>query len=200
MHYPRGWDDYSRVVINTGSDFFGFTDSVGNVNRFAARYRAARSFVGVTLDEYSEFTERGYSALVRIMLVYSAFEAFMDISARDQKKVGVELSACGANALIEKVREADRDRSFYKFLYERVNPVHKRELDGYFNEDPFNVAYMASAVRHIFAHGWLTPNVNGADAGTVAYICDEISEFLLAFMNKTFSGHVESSMRKIYGL
>jgi len=101
--------------------------------------------------------------------------------------------------VLDRLRAIDGDSKFYEFLYERVNATHKRELENYMANDPCNLAYLASAIRHIFAHGWLTPNAGGGEAGTAAALSRQLSDFLLEFMDAQFTKYVIRGLDEIHG-
>ncbi|HSI21414.1 MAG TPA: hypothetical protein VK959_00200 [Methylophilaceae bacterium] len=115
------------------------------------------------------------------------------------KALAKPLSDFGAYDLLKAVRTTDSGDRFYKFIYDRVNDQHKQELDLYFKDDPCNVAYLASAIRHIFAHGWLTPSAGGGDAAQAVLICDMISEFVLSFLDHSFSNSIKSGLKTMNG-
>jgi hypothetical protein len=197
--YPTDWVTFCAYAPNTGAEFFGFTKPLAEVNRFAARFRVASAFRGLVLNGYSASTSAGYTALCRTLFVYSAFEAFLQVIGANQTSIGAELQAHGAIPLLQRLREADTDNCFYSFIHSRVNNTHKQELENYFNNDPSNVAYLASAIRHIFAHGWLTPNAGGGEASATADVCNAVCDFLLSFMDSQFSTRVDNGMHEIYG-
>lgn len=115
---------------------------------------------------------------------WSSFESFLHICGFDQRTVGPTLDARGALAAIADIRRADPGNVFYRFIYDRVNATHKRELDNFFNDDPCNAGYLASAIRHIFAHGWLTPNANQVDPDAVATVFNSLCDFLIGVMEE----------------
>ncbi|MBH1783767.1 hypothetical protein I5W14_21775 [Stenotrophomonas maltophilia] len=192
--YPANWDRYDRNVFYVGAGQFGFVTENGDVNRFAARFRAAACYRGVNLEGYSATTAAGYSALCRVIFIWSAFEGFLHICGLDQRTVGPILNARGALGVIEDIRRADIGGVFYGFIRDRVNATHRRELDNFFNDDPCNVGYLASAIRHIFAHGWLTPNANQVNSDTVLTVCNRLCDFLLEVMDREFECRVADGL------
>jgi hypothetical protein len=197
--YPENWNDYNRDVFYVGADQFGFVPDIGNVNRFGARFRAAASYRGVNLEGYTAETEAGYSALCRVLFTWSAFENFLHICSLDQRTVGPILDSYSALKVGTEIRRADTGDVFYKFIYDRVNQAHKRELDNYFNDDPCNVGYLASAIRHIFAHGWLTPNANQVGHDTVTAVCNTLCDFLLHVMDQEFGNRITHGLDRLHG-
>lgn len=192
------WTAFSELAPTSGPGFFGFKAGIGDVNRFAARYRAARCFRGIEIDGYSDGVRAGYAALCRVLFVYSALEAYLKIIGIEQQDLAGQLQQCGAADVLRKLRAADPDRRFYQFIYDRVNKAHRKELDRYFNDDPCNVAYLASAIRHIFAHGWLTPSAGGGEATQAVQICDVLSEFILDFLDSSFSKVVDAGRKAMF--
>ena len=87
---------------------------------------------------------------------------------------------------IDDIRYADTGEKFYRVIFNRVNRNHQKELDNYFGNDPCNATYLASAIRHLFAHGVLTPNANGANPEHVITICDVLYDALFSVMNSEF--------------
>lgn len=197
--YPTNWTHYDRDVFYVGAGQFGFVADNGDVNRFAARFRAAACYRGVNLEGYSAATASGYSALCRVLFTWSAFESFLHICGLDQRTAAPILDVRGALAVIAEIRRTDTDSLFYRFIYDRVNAPHKRELDNFFNNDPFNAAYLASAIRHLFAHGSLTPNANQVNPDTVTTVCDVLCEFLLTVMDQEFGNRVAVGLDDLRG-
>jgi hypothetical protein len=198
-HYPTNWDDYDRNVFYVGADQFGFVTDNGDVNRFGARFRAAASYRGVNLDGYSAGTASGYSALCRVLFTWSAFEAFLHICGLEQRAAGPILDPRGSLGIGKEIRRIDAGDIFYKFIYDRVNTTHKRELGNYFNDDPCNVGYLASAIRHIFAHGWLTPNASQVETDVVTGVCNMLCDFLLEVMDQEFGHRITSGLDRLHG-
>ncbi|BAZ45196.1 hypothetical protein NIES4102_22140 [Chondrocystis sp. NIES-4102] len=194
--YPTKWSNYCEYYCNNQTELSGFVGEHGNINRFAARFRAANCFKEVCFDGYSEVTNNGYSALCRVMLTWSAFETFMIITGIQQNNLREILDARRANDILNQIRAIDRESRFYNFIYKRVNSIHKSELNNYLNQDPCNITYLASAIRHIFAHGWLSPNANQVNPNIVVEICDLLHQFLLSFMDIEFSTYLDKALKE----
>ena len=136
--YPKEWSAYIKLVTHADPSNFKFADNQGDINRFAARFRAANQFEGITLKGYGEDTTDGYSALCQVMFTWSAFETFEKIAKLNKSDLGRELEHFEAIEVLNKIRAIDKKNRFYKFIHERVNPTHRRELENYFNEDSCN--------------------------------------------------------------
>lgn len=184
------WKNFNNYQPEIGASFFQLKD-IKDVNRFAARFRAANCFRGINLEGYTEKTVSGYSALFRVTLTWSAFEVFREIINIPQTELGSALEKHGEEAILKVIRQNDQDDKFYKFIHDHVTAKKlKRELDKYFQNDPCSITYLAAAIRHIFAHGWLSPNANRTNPKAVVIICDTVCNFLLTFMDKEFSQRV----------
>lgn len=197
--YPTNWTLFDRKVSYVGSGQFGFAADTGDVNRFAARFRAAACFRGVTFDGYTAATAAGYSAFCRLLFTWSAFESFLHICSLDKRTIGPTLDAHGALDAIARIRRSDAGDLFYRFIYDRVNAAHRRELDNFLRDDPCNVGYLASAIRHIFVHGSLTPNANQVDPESVSTVCNILCDFLIDVMDQEFGSHVAAGLDDLNG-
>ncbi|WOD41911.1 hypothetical protein [Nodosilinea sp. E11] len=200
--YPSKWSDYSnQMKISNGSfsGLLGLGSNPGDINRFAARFRAANCFAGLEFEGYSEETQKGYSALCQVVFTWSAFETLLKLKSTQANSIGEALRQYGSEQILANIKNLDVENKFYRFIHERVNSSHQRELDNYFNDDPSNIAYLASAIRHIFAHGILTPNVQKISPNIVVEICRLLCEFLMTVMDEEFTLHYEQALREIRG-
>ncbi len=196
--YPTQWSVFDKHA-NLGPAILNLAGSMGDVNRFGARFRLAKAFRGLNLDNYSSSTAQGYSSLCRVMFAWSAFEQFMEVTDTKQSNLGLLLAKYNTPKLQQQIRLLDVDDRLYKFIYDRVNQTHKTELDNYFKADPCNVTYLASAIRHIFAHGTLTPNANQVEPGVVVEVCDLLSRALIKVMDDEFSDRMDNFLEEAYG-
>ncbi|MFA0345470.1 MULTISPECIES: hypothetical protein [unclassified Vibrio] len=189
--YPNNWGYFDGYVQVHQQAPNGFKNDISLINRFAARYRVAASFNGLNLDNFSESTEAGYSGLCRVFLAWSAYEVFLKIIELKASKTESLLSRYDSGSVARQIRAMDTGDKFYNFIYERVNKAHQTELAKYFQVDECNPQYLASAVRHIFAHGTLSANANEVSPKTVELICDLLADFLLKVMDHEFSNIIE---------
>ena len=177
----------------TGLDL-GFVLPNDDTFRFCQRYRVAKSFESVVLSGYSAATSAGYSALFQILLTWSAFERFLKISGRTQNRCGPLLAPYDPEDRVESIRAIDVGGNFYLFLAGQVdNKAHHEQLAKYLREEPFNITYLASAVRHIFAHGSLTAHANHTKPARIKQISKILCDFLLKVMDAEFTKHVDKA-------
>jgi len=57
--------------------------------------------------------------------------------------------------------------------------------------------YISAAIRHIFVHGHLAANANGAKPKKIAEGCMLVSDFLLDFMDAEFTKSMEECEKRI---
>lgn len=197
---PTDWHRFDRHVNGPPPRAFGFIDDIGEVNRFAARYRIAKSFSSVSFDSYSEATASGYEGLLRLFFMWSALEQFMKITQTKQSTFLKVLEKYNTRKLLSAIRMVDTGNRFYKFVQERTNQTNKKHLEEYLKGRECNVTYLASSLRHVFVHGSLTPSADQTNPSCVKRICDFLSKFLLHVMDKEFTRHMDEfdeMMRKL---
>lgn len=189
-NYPPKWSVWDTHAGVASWPFFGFSGKAGagDVNRFGARYRLAKSFRGITVEGYnSEETIKGYNGLLRVFLVWSAIEPFTSIfgivTRTELAKFVAKYDSVGC---VEKIRSLDKENRFYKFISERVDKAHRTQLENYLSEEACSITYLASSIRHIFAHGPLTPNAEETSPKAVRRICDLLSDFHMDVMDREF--------------
>jgi hypothetical protein len=69
--YPQSRLKWSEVSRSRG------IDTKGMMTRFYSRFAMAHGFRGIVFDGYSPSSVRGYSALLKLQLAYSAFDVFV---------------------------------------------------------------------------------------------------------------------------
>jgi hypothetical protein len=185
--YPRGWSYYCDL-LNAGRDLkeLGFPCDKARMNRFSSRYRLARAFKSVELDFYAKKTSEGYSALFRLFLTWSAFEQFLLVIETKQEMLEDLIKRYNPIDLLDAVRNADTNGSFCDFLYTNVNNSHKKRIDEYREGKLRNPTYLASAVRHIFAHGHLGAYADAAKPTQIKRVSSLLSDFHLSVMDQEF--------------
>lgn len=193
--YPSSWNEYSGFIRTYGFDRFSFNAPTGEVNRFAARFRLATSFTGAELQGYTPETQHGYSALMKVFLCWSAIESFMKIMGVDREGLGRIANSYRTKEVAIEVAEIDSEKRFYGFIRERANKSHKKQLARYLSGEPHDVLFLASSIRHIFAHGDLTPNVSGMHPRQTARICHLLSELCIEIMDSEFSAKIQAELR-----
>ena len=176
----------------------GLNGRTGDVNRLQARVRMVKSFRSMELKEYNASTAEAYGAMFRAFLAFTCFEAFgylMDCKPYEFKWKYPD-HQYDRDAMI--IRAHDPEWKFAEGLIDDLEPGGVRDaLIDFTNEDKNNPINFALGIRHTFAHGRLTANVNGADPGSVKVICDELSELLLEIIDEEFYSIVGPRYREV---
>jgi hypothetical protein len=132
---------------------------------------------------------RGYSALFRVFLVWSAFEQLRRIAAlpEDSTLLG-HYDGPSVDDAIRKVRDGDL---FLRAVADELDKRLSKQMVAYLEGSSRNVLVVPRAVRHIFAHGQLTPH---SGAGRVAASC-EISDLVCQFLFRVMDGEFVRCLR-----
>lgn len=175
----------------------GFQKPTDVVNRFIARFRLAKEFKEIKFDTYTSDTAIGYNSLVKVFLAYSAFEQFLEIMGKDRSSVNSILIQYNSTKHINYILREDKNKRFYDFLCthldkKRTDQKEEKKLTKVYNKSSDNIIYIASSIRHIFAHGLLSPSANRCKPETVKNICDCIFNFLIEVMDKEFSKKINT--------
>src|SRR5687767_6268809 len=100
-NYPQGWAEWSLLVKQRyRPKDLGLECGFVDLNRFAHRYRLARSFRGISLEQYAPATTAGYSGLFSVFLVWSAFEQYLKIAKWRQAECMTHLTSYNVNDAI----------------------------------------------------------------------------------------------------
>lgn len=189
--YPPSWevmDEFGAKI--TSGRYSGFKDTP-SVRRFGARYRAANLYNEVRFDDMTDATASGYCGFSRILFTYSAFEFLLRSINIKQSKCQPLFCSYDMPAWAQEIKKIDRDIKLHRHLLEFCNQTHKNNLKKFMRGEDFNYSYLASSIRHAFAHGMLTPNGGGCNAVEVGEICQNISEKLIIVMDDIFSDKME---------
>ena len=198
MHNLPKWELYQKILENNISpEVLGFPKQKhldGNIARLNARYRLAKSFKGVNLENYSSITIDGYSAIMKAFLVFSTLESYLYILNVDKNDFRVCREALSITEkdrlddLSKNILLLDEDKTFYGFILEFSDKDWMRsELQKFYNEIDCNPVCLLASVRHIFAHGMLTPHAYGSRPNKVIEICNLLSDFFLRAIEDDFA-------------
>ena len=188
-NYPESYATfYDLVKAGHNASQMGFHVNTDEVYRFTNRFRVARAFLGIKLDDYAPNTIIGYDSLFKVFLAYSAFELFLKMVGQTQSTIMGMLTPYNPAKHIAFVLKNDKGRKFYTFVYRHLDrPNHKQNLADIYNGISQNITYVASSIRHIFAHGHLSAHANQCDPLAVKEICDKIFDFHMKVMDDEFS-------------
>jgi hypothetical protein len=151
------------------------------LNRFAARYRAAKLFVGIQYSpDATDEWQRGFSALLKVFLAYSAAESFR--TAKEERgPITINLND---SLLAEVLRN---NENLLELLRVETRPALSNMVKTFQNRESDDVGCIAAAVRHLVAHGTLT--VGGANVGTLerSECILRLAEAVLLLSDREFS-------------
>ena len=175
-------------------DFVDIKKIDGTLTRTNARYRLAKSFNGILLKDYSDDSIEGYAALMRVFLVYSAFESYLKLITKENRKCKAGktlLSTKKAKQVSQEILDLDKNKKFYKFISSFSTGYVSKEIEKFYTKEDHNIVCLLSSIRHIFVHGSLTPHANRVNPRAVKKICNLLSDFFLDQIAKDFSKRIK---------
>ena len=202
-NYPRSWKKFIKRSRDPKDNPAVKSISSKNcpiLSQWSARFRFAKSFKGLDLGEsyQTKDTPLGYASIIRVFLVYSAFETYCKALNRqcgneDQVKSLQDNSL--REATLSEIRKLDPDNKLFKFLASHLNLNNTQIMNNFINGEvaSINISFLAKSIRHVFAHGVLTGNAGGLSAKRFEKISKLISEFLLECMDSDFESRVKSN-------
>jgi hypothetical protein len=190
--YPPHWATFDTYVFAAGAQRLGFVGTAADVNRFAARYRAAKCFKSVEFDELTQVTADGYSALMSLLLTYSAFEHLLHCIGTALPSTTSLLSESEREALLARLRSLHGQAEVFRAASEHLNPSFQRQIASHLREELCNPFYLAGGLRHAFAHGKLTATPGAAPQAAVATVCRFMCRALMRVMDREFRSRVMS--------
>lgn len=191
-NYPPRWETFNREIKSHCPADFDFAGAVADINRFSARYRAGRCFRKIEFQGLSATTADGYSALCRLLFAYSAFEYLLRALGCKQQQTRGFLTAREAVRVAKGVHARDPGDALFAFMRDHLDKRHKKELGRHLSGRGCNPFYLASGVRHLFAHGVLTPNPKGVPSETVRSVSRYLWRVLYAVMDREFKRRVDA--------
>lgn len=197
-YYPPRWAVFDGHAPMFDAGTMGFDGSTGDINRFAARYRAARCFRRVDFIGLTNDTADGYSMLSLLMLTYSAFEYFLKGIGVEQRNTAILLDDTERDHIIRHVRGLNGSAALFAFTRRFVNASYQRQIDSFAAGRTCNPIYLAGALRHAFAHGILTATPAGVPPQTVATVSRYLCRVLMRVMNREFENRMNAFERQMH--
>lgn len=191
---PPGWSAVDRMLGEfRAPTTFGFVGAARDINRYWSRYRLARSYREVAIDVFTADTVRGYSALVRVFFVWSAFEQLMRICGLTFRTAAAAIAPYDVPAFEAGIRGVP---NFAQFLRAVRNELDRQPLiqnmDAFLSGRPCNALVVPASIRHIFVHGKLTPNSGVGNVEAACAIAGMVCEFLFRVMDGEFSARLRA--------
>jgi len=162
----------------------------GKINRIAARVSFALAFNTVQVEGYTEETIQGYNGLFKTFLAFSALEGVLDILGYKTQDLTSFSNTTKFKKVGEKILELDKKSKIVDFLLENTTHSKLKERLSNFIANKENPLILAAAVRHTFAHGKLTANVNQANPKAVAQIGNLLSDLIFNVIDTEFENKI----------
>jgi hypothetical protein len=129
---------------------------------------------------------RGYDALVRAFLTHSVLEQYLQVTGQKMAQIEAAHVLRQSDRVMARVFNDDEDGKLFAFLHARVNSQLQHQLTRCRDQECLNMGIVSSAIRHIFVHGFLTANTNEVKPQRVIRTCNEVSTFLVEYMDDDF--------------
>ena len=154
--------------------------------RFAYRYRLAKSFQAIKADGIGK-TLVGYSAMMKLYLAYSAYDELVTV-ARDIKVL--KISKVWQNHVVEgnlaaRLRKSEKLKNY--LINFSIDIGLQAALKDMYDGKTDNIAQVCGAIRHLFAHGDITPTPIGLNKAKERKLFFDLAEGLLAHCDKLFT-------------
>ncbi|WP_394390180.1 hypothetical protein [Shewanella woodyi] len=196
------WDKFCKLEKLYGVNSFSFPSSTshGEVYRFGARFSLASDLAKVSINGRTQNTSDGYAQLMRTVMAWGVVESFFDLKGISINHETQRNSHMVPNydvtqlALLKSKLGNSQCIKFFRELKVHTNPTHTTKLDEYLNNPngSYDVSYLFSAIRHVFAHGILTPHTGKVTPKVTVKICKSLVEFFLGIVNAEFGQIVRS--------
>ena len=152
--WPKWWGHYVGATKEKGLSLDR------ELAVWAARFRAARAFSGVTFDGLSEKSSQGYFVGLKLTLVESALETY-------EKAVGISVGTLGVfDPDLSYELWEERSSELANALRRLENPRLQRSFQEFLNSDKdtcqeFDLRVLLRSFRHLTAHGFFNPSSAG---------------------------------------
>lgn len=186
----KGFQRFNKLLTLDFHPNMYHMGTTANINLLSARVKVAKCFRGIDLEGYSDETQQGYNAFFKVFLVHSALEMFAK-SMRRKRITNAELAAYletyNGPDLSYELCASKEDKKLWGFIHSKVNTkTITDKLNALIEENKCECFYLSAGLRHIFAHGHLTPNVGGVKPKRVKEICTAVSDLILHFIDSEF--------------
>ncbi len=135
-----------------------------------------------------------HSAIVRIFLVYSAFETYarcLGINPCREHLLKAIQDSVNQSSVVANVRSCDPGYAlFYFVIHHLTDKKLAAELKSFTDGQDVNVSLLARCIRHVFAHGILSASSSGLDGTVFDCVVSNLSGCLLDSMDIDFDRRV----------
>lgn len=194
MTYPSQWQTFCKWQRANGIAALPAHFDLPKLNRFAARYRLAKSFRGLDVEGYANAsTGEAYSSVMLAFLAYSALEQLHEATKDSPRQ---HLHDRWADLAISPSAKLRRTKKILLFLQAQMNSKDLRgHLQDFIDSKTENSLYVASALRHAVAHGFMSVHPKGTSPETASRFCDQISAMLITIADTEFTALVGTLTR-----
>lgn len=152
--WPEGWAQYVSAMKEKG------LPPDRGLAVWAARFRAARGFSGVSFEGLSQKASDGYFVGLKLTLVESALETYERATGQKTGYLGFTNPDLSYDLWEERSTELSRA------LRHLENPRLQRAFQEFIDSDEetcqeFNLRVILQAFRHLTAHGFFNPSSAG---------------------------------------
>ncbi|SHI99751.1 hypothetical protein SAMN04487911_10941 [Arenibacter nanhaiticus] len=195
----------TRAGVDKASmeDFDYVSGSRASFNGFARRLRVAKSIESITFNDFGEGTSKGYEALNRHFLMFSAFERYVtDCEGIEGGMYHLALQKVPAS-MFKQIKDAfdivDTNDAIFNFLLENCNSFAQRRSLKEFRkgEGARKGLYVSAMLRNCFAHGLLTAHPKDAPKGAIEMLCNFMSDFLYNALCYDFNHRLQEVRQNI---
>jgi hypothetical protein len=196
--YPIAWEKFCKIEkIHGGFTCYNFKagTTIGDLNRFAARYALAKDFNGIIINNSTQDTMLGYEALMRSLFVWSVSEAYHNIlpTGTPGKYEYLTFDAADKLNLRTSLNAVSSDLNvFFGFISLRVNSQLAPSVKAFLAGNDFNPMKLLASIRHVFSHGDLSANVKGVNPNSINYITKILKNTILDKIDIHFTSLVQS--------
>lgn len=160
----------------------------GNLNRFAYRYRLAKSFIGMNAPEVGK-TLAGYDALVKLFLAYTAYEEIVGpaCALRIPNVKPINQNIRWSSLLAERLRKSAKLVTYLR-NYHNGTALATRIEKAFNTAELWNdITCVAYGLRSAFAHGDLTPSAIGGTNKKGRALLTDLANELIDYSDELFT-------------
>ncbi|MEB3185040.1 MAG: hypothetical protein VKM97_04055 [Cyanobacteriota bacterium] len=176
------------------------------INIFKARYEVAERLSSMSFTpDFTDETTKAYLAGTKLLLTYSAAEAFMraeDLFRGRSKAVSVSTWSVSSKSLARDLQPLVRLILEQADNHGTLRKITKACLVKYVDSGSADVRPIATALRHVHAHGGLTARTltGSTETQNAGYVnaLDGLAEALLEKCDEKFSGIVKDLAERLF--
>lgn len=151
LQFPKGkkfWGEFVREKKIEGCE---------NLTPFFYRFAFASGFKKMEVDGYSDRTLKGYNALFKVQLAFSAYDSLLIGGKSIKHRVKLKSSLYDYSLQNKRLARSLRlNKELMKILIEKTKGSLSEKIKKFSEEKSDDVLPIAAAIRHLVAHGKIT--------------------------------------------